>query len=237
MAGRGVPLSHRLAVTATWPVGIAVTSWSYVWRTTPIHRRERPGTRERDAPPPLPASGVSLEEVQGPQHGAGPLFRRRYSGTVIDTDWTAERLIAAVGPDPGKVAPMSLARFQKSRGEDGQVALGDEWLVRMPGPWDGPVRVIATTSTSFRFATLDGHLEAGQIEWRARDEPDGGLTFEIESWARPGDRVSAIMHHRLRMAKEVQLHMWSSVVEQVRDFVGGRLADGIDIETHVVDWD
>ncbi len=31
--------------------------------------------------------------------------------------------------------------------------------------------------------------------------------------------------------------MWSSVVEQVRDFVGGRLARGIDIETHRVDWD
>jgi hypothetical protein len=233
----GVSLPRRLTATAVWPAGILITTWSYVWRTTPIHRRERPGTREQDAPPPLPPAGVSLDAVQRPQDGAGPLFRRRYRGTVVNTEWTAARLMAAVGENPGKVAPMSLARFQKSRGEAEQMALGDEWLIRMPGPWDGPVRVIDTTPTSFRFATLDGHLEAGQIEWRAHDEPGGGLTFEIESWARPGDRVSAIMHHRLRMAKEVQLHMWSSVVEQVRDFVGGRLADGIDIETHRVDWD
>jgi uncharacterized protein DUF1990 len=236
MAGR-VPLRHRLAVTATWPLGIAITAWSYVWRTTPIHRREREGTREADSPPALPGAGVSLEAVQRPEHGAGPLFRRRYSGTILDTEWTPERLMATVKQDPGIVAPMSLARFQKALGEPGEMALGDEWLVRMPGPWDGPVRVIHLDATSFRFACLDGHLEAGQIEWRADRDPAGGLVFQIESWARPGDRVSAIMHHHLRMAKEVQLHMWTSVVEQVRDLAGGRLAAGIDIDTRVVDWE
>ena len=46
--------------------------------------------------------------------------------------------------------------------------VGDEYVVRMPGPWDGPVRVVEVTPTSFRLATLDGHLEAGQIEFRAR---------------------------------------------------------------------
>ena len=28
----------------------------------------------------------------------------------------------------------------------------------MPGPWDGPVRVIDRTPVSFRLATLDGRL-------------------------------------------------------------------------------
>jgi hypothetical protein len=232
-----VPLRRRLAVSATWPVGILLTSWSYLWRTTPVHRREREGTREIDGPPPLPAGGVSLEAVQTPEHGAGPLFRRRYSGTIVDSDWSPERLMETVKRDPGMVAPLSLARFQKASGEPERMALGDEWLVRMPGPWDGPVRVIELDATSFRFATLDSHLEAGQIEWRALRDANGALVFQIESWARPGDRISALMHHRLRMAKEVQLHMWSSVVEQVRDLVGGRLAHGIDIETHRVAWD
>src|SRR5947209_2522993 len=231
-----VPVHHRLATAATWPLGIAITSWSYVWRTTPIHRRELEGTRD-DGPPPLPAGGVSLAEVQRPDDGSGPLFRRRYSGTILETDWTPERLMALLQRDPGNVAPMSLARFQKTHGEPEQMRLGDEWLVRMPGPWDGPVRIIHLDAASFRFATLDGHLEAGQIEWRAFTDSGGGLVFQIESWARPGDPVSALMHHHLRMAKEVQLHMWSSVVEQVRDLVGGRLVNGIDIETHLVDWD
>ena len=109
------------------------------------------------------------------------------------------------------------------------MAVGDEFLVRMPGPWDGPVRVIDVSPTSFRFATLEGHLEAGQIEWHAAD--DGDLVFGIESWARSGDRVSDVMHNRLRMAKEVQLHMWTSVIERVAHLAGGRLARGIDIDT------
>jgi len=102
--------------------------------------------------------------------------------------------------------------------------------VRMPGPWDGPVRVVEVTPTSFRFATLDGHLEAGQIEWRAQEIP-GGLRFEVESWSRPGDRLSDLAHHHLRMAKEVQLHMWTSVLERVPKLTGGRMRDGVDIHT------
>ena len=94
--------------------------------------------------------------------------------------------------------------------QEGALRVGDEFVVRMPGPWDGPIRVIEVTPTSFRFATLAGHLEAGQIEWRATDE-DGLLRFEIESWARGGDRWSyLLLHDRLRMAKEdPQLYMWT----------------------------
>jgi hypothetical protein len=96
------------------------------------------------------------------------------------------------------------------------------------------VRAVSVGPRHFRFATLEGHLEAGQIEWRA-DEQNGCLRFEIESWARAGDALSAIMHDRLLMAKEVQLHMWTSVIERVAKLASGRLEGGIDIETHRVD--
>ena len=58
------PLARRLATAARWPVGIGLTSWSYMWRTTPMHRREEAGTLEDD-------------EVQPASAGAGPLFHRR----------------------------------------------------------------------------------------------------------------------------------------------------------------
>ena len=85
---------------------------------------------------------------------------------------------------------------------------GEEFVVRMPGPWDGPVRVVHRDAKSFRLATLDGHLEAGQIEFRAFRAGDG-LRFEIESWARAGDRLSDLMYNKLRLAKEIQLNMWT----------------------------
>jgi hypothetical protein len=169
-----------------------------------------------------------------PEDGAGPLLHRRYRARIVEPRLRAREVIARVAADPNCVAPGGLARFQKVHGGDGPLAAGDEFVVRMPGPWDGPVRVLEATPTSFRFGTLDGHLEAGQIEWRAEDE-DGDLVFTITSWARSGDRLSDLMHNRLRMAKEVQLHMWTSVLERVAKLAGGRLRDGLDIETRRVE--
>jgi uncharacterized protein (UPF0548 family) len=115
-----------------------------------------------------------------------------------------------------------------------RLQLNDELLVHMPGPRNGPVRVAEVMPTSFRYATLDGHLEAGQIEFSAADDGDS-LCFRIESWARSGDRLSNLLHEHLRMAKEVQLHMWSSFLERVVNVSGGRLTGGIVIETRRLD--
>ena len=228
-------ISPRLATSLRWPVGIAATTWACTWRTTPLHRREEPGSWEADGPPPLPAA-LDGDDVQHPDEGAGPLLHRRYRGRIRGGELTAAPLIERLGADPTRVAPGTMAHFHKQKGEEGRMALGDEWLVQMPGPWDGPVRVVDLTPTSFRFATLEGHLEAGQIEWHAADD-GGDLLFGVESWARSGDRLSHVMHNTLRMAKEVQLHMWTTVIEEAADLVGGRLVRGIDIDTRRVEID
>ncbi len=115
------------------------------------------------------------------------------------------------------------------------LARGDEFVVRMPGPWDGPVRVIDVTPRSFRFATLTGHLEAGQIEFRVSEGDDGMLVFEIESWARSSSRLVNLLYHRLRMAKEVQAHMWISFLEGVVKLSRGRMSGGVTIATERVE--
>jgi hypothetical protein len=93
--------------------------------------------------------------------------------------------------------------------------------------------VVERTPSSFRFVTLDGHLEAGQIRFAA--ERGDLLEFRIESWARSGDRLSNLLYHHLRMSKEVQLHMWTSMLERVAELAGGRLTGGIEIRTWRVD--
>jgi hypothetical protein len=232
MPRRPGPLQRIGAVAAT-PVGVALTSWSYIWRTTAIHRRELEGSQGEDLPAPLPP-GVTRDDVQLPDDGSGPLFRRTYTAVVEEPACSAAELVAFIAADPNRVAPSALARFKKTKGEPWRLRAGDEFIIRMPGPWDGPVRAVEVTPTSFRFATLAGHLEAGQIEWRAAPD-DGRLVFQIESRARAGDRLSALLHDRARMAKEVQLHMWISVVERVAKKAGGRLAGGVSVETRRVD--
>jgi hypothetical protein len=163
------------------------------------------------------------------------MYRRRYRVLISETTMTAEDLMTRISSDPNVVSPTDLARFEKRKGQENAMSVGDEFLVRMPGPWDGPVRVVDLTSNSFRFATLRGHLEAGQIEFRMKRKGDD-LVVEIESWARAGDRLSHVMFDTLRMAKEIQLHMWTSMLERIADLSGGRRGS-ISIETRWVEID
>jgi hypothetical protein len=203
-----------------------------MWRTTPLHRSEVGGALPDDGPPALPG-GVSRDEVQHPPDGVGPLFHRTYRARIRDTAVGPGELMAQITADLDRVAPSEFATFAKVLGDEGSMAVGDEYLVRMPGPWDGPVRVVERTPTAFRFVTLDGHLEAGQIRFEA--SRGDLLEFRIESWAQAGDRLSNLLYSHLRMSKEIQLHMWTSVLERVVDLAGGRLTGGVEIRTCRVD--
>jgi hypothetical protein len=102
-------------------------------------------------------------------------------------------------------------------------------------PWDGPVRVVHRGDSSFRLATLDGHLEAGYIEFRAARDGDL-LRFEIESWARAGDPLSDLLYNRLRLAKEIQLNMWTHFCIRTAALAGGRPRGGVTIRTRRLSW-
>ena len=79
-----------------------------------------------------------------------------------------------------------------------------------------------------------GHLEAGQIAFRV-EAGDERIRFEIESWARSGDRVSDLLYDRMRMSKEIQLHMWISFLERVIRMSGGQRDGGLRIDTRRVE--
>jgi hypothetical protein len=227
-------LPRRLRTAARWPVGLTLTSWRYMWRTTPLHRSETAGELPEDGPPELPEAALR-DDVQHPSDGAGPLFHRLYRARIRGARMAPEELVTRISADLDGVAPTEFASFAKVAGAEGVMAVGDEFVVRMPGPWDGPVRVVERTPRAFRFATLDGHLEAGQIRFSAQDGEL--LEFTIESWARAGDRFSNLLYEHLRMSKEIQLHMWTSVLERVSEQAGGRLTGGIEIRTRRVDAD
>ena len=184
---------------------------------------------EEDSPSPVP-EGASLTEIQAVEDGVGPLVHRLYWTTIRGAGLTPEALVERIAEDLDRIAPSEFATFQKLEGENGKLRVGDAYVVRMPGPWDGPVRVIDVGPSSFRLATLEGHLEAGQIEFRAARR-NATLEFAIESWARSGDRLSDLLYTHLRMSKEVQLHMWTTVLERVAQLSGGEMSGGISVIT------
>jgi hypothetical protein len=219
-------------ILARWTLGVVLVSWRYLWATTPLHRSVEAGDAT-DLPPPLPDQLVD-DRSQPLESGVGPLFRRLFSVEIQGSSWTAAELIATVAADLNQAVPAEVTAVETISGVPGELAIGDEAVVRIPGPWDGPVRVVHRTGTSFRLATLTGHLEAGQIEFRARSQ-GSQLRFEIEAWARPSSWVIHLLYSYLQLAKEIQLNMWVRFCLNAANRAGGRARGGVTIRTRVVD--
>lgn len=117
--------------------------------------------------------------------------------------------------------------------------VGDVFVVELPGPWNGPVRVTRSGLDALLLQTLDGHMEAGQIRFDTTghiDRPDGthDFTFRIRSWARGGDQVFTMLHLGLRVAKELQTAMWVAMCEGALDLSGGERIGQISVLTEVL---
>ncbi|MFC5995603.1 hypothetical protein ACFQE5_15415 [Pseudonocardia hispaniensis] len=218
---------HRTLILLGWPAGLTRMAWRYLWRTTPVHRCEVPADETDVRPIP---DELRDEDIQDVADGVGTLLHRRYWVLVEGARASPEEVIEHFACGPNRAAPAEMAVFDKAIGPQGRLRLGDEFHIRMPGPWDGPVRVIDRGPASFRFATLRGHLEAGQIEFRARTE-GATMRIEIESWARPGDRLSDLLFNHLPLAKETQLTLWVETCLRLAQATGGRTRDGVHVHT------
>lgn len=221
--------AHYVEHVLRWPIGVARVVWHRLLPGGPtVHRSETRGDG-RDLPLPVPPE-LRDPLIQYVADGVGDLLHRRYAVVVDGPERGPQDVIARFGDEPNCIVP-EVAVFERTRGGPGPLAPGDEFLIRMPAPWDGPVRVIATSPTSVRLATLRGHLESGQIEFRARTDAGGALHFEIESWARPGDRLSDLLYNRLWLAKGIQMTVWAQTCIGVINLVGGTARDGVSVET------
>ncbi|MEW2354080.1 DUF1990 family protein [Spirillospora sp. NPDC029432] len=169
--------------------------------------------------------------MQNSRQGVGPTYQRRYTVRVSGSSLTAAQLITRLGDDLNAASPVEVAVFDKTSRTSDPLEAGDEYVVHMPGPWNCPVRVVERTAVSFRFATLRGHLEAGEIEFRARDDREGDLVFTIESWARSGDRMAEFLYAKLGIAKEMQLHMWTHFCTRVAELSGGHVIGDVEVQT------
>ncbi|QXJ24227.1 DUF1990 family protein [Actinomadura graeca] len=173
--------------------------------------------------------------MQDSRQGVGPMYQRRYTVRISGSPMTPAQLIEHLGVDLNAASPVEVAVFDKTSGASQPLELGDEYVVHMPGPWNCPVRVVERTPESFRFATLSGHMEAGEIEFRARSTERGGLEFTVESWARSGDRLAEILYKKVGLAKEMQLHMWAHFCGRVAELSGGHKVGDVEVQTERAD--
>jgi hypothetical protein len=228
----------RLRLLARWSAGSAVAAARYLVHRVPMYRRNRRHIEEPEPPDFTRDLIGDASTLQRPADGTGELYHRRYHIAYTDGELGPEELMSKLLANPNAATPVEVAHFEPVNTSDNEsLCIGDELIVRLPGPWDGPVRIVDVTPTSFRFATLRGHLEAGEIEFRSRTNEHGWVVFEIESWARSGDRMFRWLNDHLPVARELQLHMWSHFCERVARIAKGIVMTNVEVHTCSLDQD
>lgn len=161
----GVPAESPGAVArrwARWPFGMMLITVRYLRALGDIDRSYE--CRQSSAPPLLDSpDGTELQSVD---EGVGAVFERTYRVRIADSTQSPEELLDFVASNFNRATPVEVAEFSERRPKGDGPEVGSEYEIRMPGPWHGSVRTVARTPTSIRLATLDGHMEAGQIEFR-----------------------------------------------------------------------
>lgn len=183
-----------------------------------------------------------LTSVQSAAEGVGPLVMRSYDVRIRGARSSADELMARLIRRPGDLNDDRIAGFVVDDRPATDLTAGDELVVELPGPWNGPVRVIRADASQLLLQTLDGHMEAGQIRFDVIDAStnvdDGlathGMTFRIRSWARGGDAVFTFLHLGIRVAKELQSAMWVAMCEGAVRVTGGRREGAITVRTEIL---
>jgi len=223
---------RRRVRAVRWPMGMGLAGWRWLRRSRRVPRR-RLRTEAATEVERIPRRAG--DRVQDAGQGVGPIYQRRYIVRISGSPLAPAELMARLGDDLNAASPVEVAVFDKTVGGSPPLAEQDEYIVHMPGPWNCPVRVVELTPVSFRFTTLRGHLEAGEIEFRVDEAGNGDLVFTIESWARSGERLAAVLYQKVGIAKEMQLHMWTHFCTRVAELSGGRMVGNVEVLTERVD--
>ncbi|NVO86308.1 DUF1990 family protein [Hymenobacter sp. P5252] len=165
--------------------------------------------------------------------GSGPYFERRYWIDIQHPRQPADTLLRHIECHLPDFSSDLLADFEKSRGTEGGLEVGDEYSIKILGPWNGEVRVTEASTDFFELTTLESHPEAGRIRFSLRPHatlPDT-VRFEIHSWARSRDGLVAFTYDTLGLGRRVQQQTWEVFCQRVADFSGGLWLGPVQVET------
>ncbi|WP_223650526.1 DUF1990 family protein [Hymenobacter psoromatis] len=166
--------------------------------------------------------------------GTGPRLERRYYLDVVRPRLAPAQLMAVVQADLPHFSPGLLADFERTSAGEGQpLRVGDEFRIKILGPWNGSVRVTAVGPTFFELVTLEGHPEAGRIHFEAHalDGRSDALRFEIRSLARSRDGLVAFAYDTIGGGRLVQAATWVEFCQRVGQASGGQALGPVTLET------
>jgi hypothetical protein len=207
------PLVRRLLRWSGWLVGAPLAIFRFLRRRIPIEELDPAGESA-----PLTAEDPDPDHRQD-EHGVGPVVHQLYAVAIRAPKLAPEQLLAIIAADPNVIAPSEVLRFEKGRGEAAGLREGEELLIRMAGPWNGPVRVTRRWQLGFRLAATRGHAQLGQLELRVRGV-DGDLAVEIQTRERAAG-LAVYLLQRVGLIRRMQAHTWAEMLENAARLAGG----------------
>ena len=214
-------LSRSVMRRLGWLVGAPLATFRFLRRETPIVEIDPPSAVASLAT----HDGDTVERKR--DDGVGPVMHRLFSATSRAPKLPADRLLSIIAADPNVIAPSEVLRFEKVRGEPGCLRETDELLIRMAGPWNGPVKVTRRWDEGFRLTATRGHPQLGQVEIRLRDE-NGGIAMEVQTRERAAG-MSFRALQRIGLIRRMQCYTWAEMLENLAQLAGGNPPERITV--------
>lgn len=167
---------------------------------------------------PLPAAESRASSGGQTEPGVGPLTHHLYSATTHRPKLAPEQLLAIIAANPNVIAPTEVLRFERRSGSSSSLQEDDELLIRMAGPWNGPMRVTERGEDRLRLAAMPGHPQQGQIELRVRSHHADRDDILIELQTR--ERAAGLGFYllwRVGLIQRMQSYTWAEMLQTPPD--------------------
>jgi len=174
------------------------------------------------SPTPLDEGLRSLADAQPeqlPNHGVGPLTRKRFWADIRGGKFDADRLLDHVRLNFAMLAPAVMSAGAEP-GTPTDIEEGATLTLDLPLRGHVQVRVAEVDERRFTMLTLEGHPLAGAVRMQTEPRGDGAVRFEIQIYDRAGSIPDFLIMRTLGVM--LQDRAWTELVENVVRTAGGR---------------
>jgi len=174
------------------------------------------------SPTPLDEGLRSLADAQPeqlPNHGVGPLTRKRFWADIRGGKFDADRLLDHVRLNFATLAPAVMSAGAEP-GTPTDIEEGATLTLDLPLRGHVQVRVAEVDERRFTMLTLEGHPLAGAVRMQTEPRGEDAVRFEIQIYDRAGSIPDFLIMRTL--GGMLQDRAWTELVENVVRAAGGR---------------
>lgn len=186
----------------------------------------------RVKPTPLKRGLKKLADMmpeQLPSTGVGALEHKRIWAEIEQSPYTPSELLEVFRTRCAEIMPLE---FNAEPGAPQAVEEGVTLTLSLPARGHVQVRVEEVAPLRITFATVEGHMLAGAVQFKTGRRKKG-VYFAVEINARAANRVDMVMMNTL--GQGLQQSNWEEVVERVVELSEGTAPQGVQSDSTRLD--